>query len=245
LRPDSGPSALAALEARPGYRVQRVLADRVNFVVEEDGRASVYGKVYEKPTLRARLCQRAGRDPGLREAVLLESLGRSGVPVPAVVAGGRLADGRSFVATRAVEGALPLDDALRRGAIRAGADRRAALVRLARAVRRLHDAGFVHRDLYLCHVLLSAGGRLVVIDWGRALKRRRLRWRVKDLAALHASAPPGIVTARDSLRFLREYLGKRVSLRPWARRVARKAARYRSHVPRRRGAAPRAAAGVP
>jgi tRNA A-37 threonylcarbamoyl transferase component Bud32 len=64
--------------------------------------------------------------------------------------------------------------------------------RLAGMVRRLHQAGYVHRDLYASHVFLDAsGGRddLYLIDLARMFRPRviKRRWFVKDLAQLKYS----------------------------------------------------------
>ncbi|MCK6483181.1 MAG: hypothetical protein HUU22_07015 [Phycisphaerae bacterium] len=84
--------------------------------------------------------------------------------------------------------------------------------RLARLVRRMHAHGLFHRDLYLSHVFVDftpAGPRCSLIDLARLRRARRrdFRWRIKDLAALEYSSPPGVVHRADRLRFLREYLG--------------------------------------
>jgi heptose I phosphotransferase len=103
---------------------------------------------------------------------------------------------------------------------RAGADpseippwteRREIIRQLALLVGHLHRNGLFHRDLYLCHVFLTrnADGRIVLrlIDLARMLEnpRRWRRWRIKDLAGLDHSAPAGLVTRADRLRFLYDY----------------------------------------
>jgi tRNA A-37 threonylcarbamoyl transferase component Bud32 len=65
---------------------------------------------------------------------------------------------------------------------------------LAGLVRRLHAAGYAHRDLYTAHVFADEhAGRLdlYLIDLARVFRPRwrRFRWRVKDLAQLHYSLP--------------------------------------------------------
>lgn len=98
---------------------------------------------------------------------------------------------------------------------------------LAALVARFHAAGFVHRDLYLCHVFLLDPGRgagpagnadsraarpehpeYCLIDLQRMFRPRwrRVRWFVKDLAALDFSAPDGRVGRFDRLRFLARYV---------------------------------------
>jgi len=82
--------------------------------------------------------------------------------------------------------------------------------RLAALVRGLHQAGFVHRDLYTTHLFLDRReGRtdLYLVDLARlfAPRWRTFRWRAKDLAQLKFSMPREWVAAQwDS--FLRQYL---------------------------------------
>ena len=93
--------------------------------------------------------------------------------------------------------------------------RRKRLERLARFVARFHRAGFVHRDLYLSHLFMDAGGADVagegefcLIDLQRVFRPRwrRRRWVVKDLAALNFSTPLERVNARERMRFLYRYV---------------------------------------
>ena len=108
---------------------------------------------------------------------------------------------------------------------------------LARAVARLHAAGWYHRDLYLSHWLLTSAG-LALVDVGRARRELapRRRWFIKDIAALQHSCPAA-VSARARLRFLALYLDARGiashdERRSFARAVLAKAARIAAHVPR-------------
>jgi len=123
---------------------------------------------------------------------------------------------------------------------------------LARLVRRFHASGFVHRDLYLCHILVrpqpSANPILHLIDLQRVERQRRgVRRRriVKDLAALLFSSWPSpathicsrVFTDADRLCFAREYF-ETPHLMPQQkcliRRVVRKARRIARHEQRRR-----------
>ena len=66
--------------------------------------------------------------------------------------------------------------------------------KLIELVRGMHSSGLVHRDLYASHIFLQDhDGRieLFLIDVARVFrpKRRKFRWRVKDLAQLKYSAP--------------------------------------------------------
>jgi hypothetical protein len=114
---------------------------------------------------------------------------------------------------------------------------------LAASVRRLHAAGWCHRDLYLCHVFVSgsdASRRFVLIDLQRAFRPRllRRRWQVKDLAALNYSAPSGLISRAMRLRFLKAYLDCGGPLcaahQTLARRIARKTQRIARHDASRR-----------
>ena len=76
----------------------------------------------------------------------------------------------------------------------------------------MHGAGLHHQDFYLGHLMLSQSQSdlIYVIDLGRVQKHARLsrRWIVKDLAQLDFSAS---ATPVERLRFLREYLGRRLT----------------------------------
>ena len=81
---------------------------------------------------------------------------------------------------------------------------------LAEFIRKFHDTGFRHRDLYLCHIFYSQSGRFTLIDLHRCFrpKFRSSRFRLKDLAQLYYSAPGKIISKTDRLRFYLRYAGK-------------------------------------
>jgi hypothetical protein len=170
--------------------------------------------------------------------------------------GGAVRD--TLLLTEAVQGE-PLHRWLRRGP--APADRRRVLGRLARLVRRLHEAGFSHRDLKAPNVLVAPtsgpDARPVLVDLdglrgGRPVSARR---RARDLMRLSVSLDEaGLGRRTDRLRFLRTYLGRpgcpremavlgrrrggaRLArrLRRWWRRIARLSAR-KIEVLKRKGA---------
>lgn len=92
-------------------------------------------------------------------------------------------------------------------------DQRGRLIRdVARIARKMHGAGLHHQDFYLGHLMQSQDNHdtIYVIDLGRVQKHRHLsrRWIVKDLAQLDYSASP---SPQERLRFLREYLGRRLT----------------------------------
>jgi heptose I phosphotransferase len=95
--------------------------------------------------------------------------------------------------------------------------------RLARFIAAFHQTGMCHRDLYLCHVFVDLDEHAVrppvfsIIDLARthAPRLRRMRWLLKDLGQLDASARRMGATRTDRVRFLLAYLG----LEPGAARV--------------------------
>jgi len=84
---------------------------------------------------------------------------------------------------------------------------------LARLVSRLHQCGYVHRDLYLSHIFHDPAAPLEaslhLIDLQRVFRPEGAgrRWIVKDLAALNYSVPRRLVRRTDRLRWLTYYLG--------------------------------------
>lgn len=170
------------------------------------------------------------------EARLLGRLHEKGLPVPEPVAFG-LRMRRGVLLTRA----LPEGRTLEEIVVHGNPDRE-ELSRLAREaaalVRKLHDHGVNHRDLYLGHVLVGGDGNLYLVDLGRAEKRVRVPRRrvVKDLAALDFSTPGRV--ADDTLRreFLETYLGPAATprrLRRLAAAVRRKSTMIRRHAERK------------
>ena len=146
----------------------------------------------------------------LREARTLQALERDGIPAPRWLAAGSDED-ETFLLLEAVEGTT-LADAL------ADPARRRPLARaMGRLLARLHDAGWVHADLWSKHVLVDAEGGLVLLDWQRA--RRSESARLRDLASLDATLDDSRAGLRDRLALLRAYLGKGATVRPLAASV--------------------------
>ena len=81
----------------------------------------------------------------------------------------------------------------------------------ARIVRKLHEAGLNHQDLYLGHLFYHPENPMSIIDVQRVEKRDELplRYRIKDLAQLYYSAQvTGNISRADCLRFFLTYLNK-------------------------------------
>lgn len=160
---------------------------------------------------------------------------RLGLPTLTPIACGESA-GCSFLMTEALEPAVRLDHWLSSPARSGRTNRRQLAQRLAIMIRRMHDAGWHHQDLYLCHVLqVPAADReeLHLIDLGRVRRHSQLRaqhWIVKDLAQLNYSAR--LVAPSERMYFLKTYLDrKRLRSRDkrLVRSILRKSARIDSH----------------
>jgi serine/threonine protein kinase len=83
---------------------------------------------------------------------------------------------------------------------------------LAAFSRRLHESGWFHRDLYLCHIFIVEGSgkfELALVDLARMFRPRwRVeRWQIKDLAQLNFSAPTKYFSRTMRLRFAKVYFG--------------------------------------
>ena len=181
--------------------------------------------------------------PGRREWENILRFREAGLPTMMPVAAGDeakgLRRGRSFSLTLEIKEATPLDRFLDENL---GHDRfqfkRRLISGVADMARRMHGAGFSHRDFYLCHLFFrprgNGGTALNVIDLQRVGRRRRVtrHRRVKDLASLNFSAKTSFVTRTDRLRFLLAYLGLRRPdgrARRLAARVDRKTRRIARH----------------
>jgi heptose I phosphotransferase len=91
--------------------------------------------------------------------------------------------------------------------------KRRLIEHVAVLARDMHDAGVVHRDFYLYHLLADCAAlarediRLTLIDLHRARVGKRVSryWRVRDLGALMFWCLDRPMTQRDYLRFVRIY----------------------------------------
>ena len=94
--------------------------------------------------------------------------------------------------------------------------KRRLVVAAARFVRRLHEIGLAHRDLYICHLLINRRKwaarevELAVLDLHRARLQSPIShfWRCRDLAALLFSTLHLNLSRFSQLRFVRLYAGR-------------------------------------
>ena len=113
---------------------------------------------------------------------------------------------RSCMVARWVDGP-PLDELWR---ARRGAARRSLTIGFADYLRNLHAAGLYPQDLRAANVLVARENPplFVLVDLDRVRRYRRLSWRRrrKNVVQVHRSVGRG-APRRESLRFLRRYLG--------------------------------------
>jgi hypothetical protein len=131
-------------------------------------------------------------------------LQRAGIRTADLVAYGEdcgpLWENFSFIITEAAPG-KPLSESFVR------------LDELARAIRKMHDAGLFTPDLFARHIFVD-GDRFTLIDMARLDNGPASR----DLAALNVTAPVRFVSAKTRVRFLKVY-GRPELFREIERRV--------------------------
>lgn len=193
--------------------VKAKLAERQTLKHTLPDGCTVYIKRYPKLRKPGLLKLAAGPSPARREWMALTMLGHAGVPTIKPLALLEQCEGRhvtrAALITLGLDAPQTLEDVFRAGAVPAA--RKHAITReLARITRKMHDAGINHRDYYLVHIRVGPGDKLFVTDLNRADLRKTVpeRWIVKDLAALHFSAPAHSVSRADRARFVAAYTGK-------------------------------------
>jgi len=273
----AGLSTLDALMAFEGGEMYRVGPGRRTVRAELADPAGAARVVYIKRHDRVPWQTKIRRTLGLgdpislaeHEARNLVRLMDAGIPtVRCAAVGWEFTNGgrgeRSCLVTEELAGAVQADVYCERQFGSAGDQgkitaRRRWIRALARLARQFHASGFVHRDFYLCHVLVRPvparrDYALHLIDLQRMLRFRGgvpasprgvpERWIVKDLAALVFSSWPSpatfvrseVFTNTDRMRFAREYFGTdRLSAAQKAlvRRAIRKARRIAARETRR------------
>lgn len=219
-------------------------------------KATLYLKRYEKPPLLLQtknfLAHRTVASCAMLERETSRKLSGAGISTPRVIAYGQqmrhLSERRSFIITEQLADAESLEKKLP-DYFHAGASagniklRRRFITELAEFVKRFHETGFRHRDLYLCHIFHGKDGHFHLIDLARAFKPALLsqRYRAKDIAQLYYSAPAKYFSASDRLRFFLKYAKHRrleQSDKEFVLKVLRKANRMAHHDKKQGRAAP-------
>jgi tRNA A-37 threonylcarbamoyl transferase component Bud32 len=210
----------------------------------------VFLKRYEAEYLSAgrrllrRLGWRSAQDEAQREWEGLEAVRALGIATATPVAFGQERQGglvtRSFLMTAEIVGGVDGERYMRS---LSAPERGPFLGRLAELAKRLHGAGWVHKDLYVSHVLVAPGSgsgaepTLFLIDLQRLIQPAswRERWQVKDLGALAYSALKAGASPRDLLRAWQLYCGTKDFNRAQlseARRVLRRVAWLKTRTPK-------------
>jgi len=156
---------------------------------------------------------------GKAEVQTAETLREAGINTPKTVAFGekwvRIFERGSFTITEKIPDAEALERQLPEYCTKL-ADKenirlkRDFINRLAQFVKKFHETGFRHRDLYFSHMFYDNGGNFHLIDLSRTFRPTILseRFRRKDLAQLFYSAPGKNFTRTDRLRFYLAYCGR-------------------------------------
>jgi hypothetical protein len=145
-----------------------------------------------------------------------KELGNMNIRIPQTIAyGGQwtgLFEKRSFIITLEIPNAHSLETTLPNCfTVQDFKEKKRFILKLADFIRRFHNTGYRHRDLYLCHIFLSEKETLYLIDLHRTFKPKLLgkRYKVKDLAQLHYSSPADKITLSDRIRFYLAYTQKK------------------------------------
>jgi len=192
----------------------------------------------------------------LREWENIRMFHRVHLPTVTPVAAGMKQRGifsrESFLLTKGLEGTIRLEDLIPEHFApplppEVFLEKRALIRQLALLTQKMHNSGFNHRDFYLCHILARKDGaqawELFICDLHRVDRRKKvgMRWRVKDLAALNYSAPGKLVSARDRICFLKQYLNRENldhEARSFIMKIVRRTTRMKRHNVKRTHAGP-------
>jgi heptosyltransferase-2 len=228
---------------------------RVQFEINSPA-TKLFLKRYDRPPILSQLknwlAHRRRISCAMCNVETAEKLAVAGISVPNTISYGEkwglVFEKRSFVITEQIPNASSLESKLpacfdnsgnteniktKRDFIRCSAD----------FVRRFHDAGFRHRDLYLSHIFYDNNNNFYLIDLARTFKPLLLmeRFRVKDIAQLHYSAPAKNFSATDRLRFYLRY-SKKTKLantdKSFIKKVVEKSLRMAKHDKKHGRAAP-------
>jgi serine/threonine protein kinase len=225
---------------------------RIEFQIYPPGRiespaVTVFLKRYDHPPVMTQLknwlSSKKRVSCAFAEVEAAQKLAAIGINTPRMIAWGQLwgvfFEKRSFAAIEEIREGQSLERSLP-GFFNEPATKENLILRrqfirqLASFIRKFHDTGYRHRDLYLCHIFRVPDGRFYLIDLARVFKPALFgeMYRIKDIAQLHYSAPAKYFSKTDRLRFLRAYLGREklsAGDKSFVRRVTGKAKRMARH----------------
>lgn len=181
---------------------------------------TVFLKRYDRPPilvqLRNWLASRGRKNCAALDFESANKLNGIGVSTPKTICYGQqwnmLFEKRSFIITEKILKAQSLEQKLpdffdAPVTVENTKLRKDFICQLAAFVKKIHESGFRHRDLYLCHIFYSDTRQFYLIDLARVFKPNFFarRFRVKDIAQLHYSAPGRYFSKTDRLRFYYSY----------------------------------------
>lgn len=208
---------------------------------------TVFLKRYDRPPLTVQLVNWLNHRK-IRSCAALDfepssELNAAGINTPQVLLYGEqramIFEKRSFVITQKIADADSLERRLPKCFTAPATAEKIKLKKnfiteLAGFVRKFHQTGYRHRDLYFSHIFCNNSGDFYLIDLARAFKPLLFteRFRIKDIAQVHYSAPAEHFSGTDRLRFYLHYSGHG-KLTPkdktFIRRVIRKAGKMAAH----------------
>jgi heptosyltransferase-2 len=195
---------------------------RIEFQIESPA-VTLFLKRYDRPPMAVQLknwmSAKKQTSCAYAEADSARNLKASGVNVAKMVAWGEswgpVFENRSFIITEKIPDGVPLERGLpeffNSQPTAENLKIRQRFIRdLAGFIRKFHETGYRHRDLYLCHIFRVPDGRFFLIDLARAFRPAMLdaRYRIKDLAQLNHSAPAQYFSNTDKMRFYITYTGE-------------------------------------
>jgi hypothetical protein len=179
-------------------------------------------KRYDKPPMLAQwrnfLASKKLSSCAYAEVNAAKNLQALGINVPKMIAWGQqfgmIFEKRSFVTIEKIPEGVSLERGLPEfynspPTFENVKSRRDFIRDLALFIRKFHDTGYRHRDLYFSHIFWASGRRFYLIDLARTFKPVLFgkRFRVKDLAQLNYSAPKRYFSNTDRMRFYVAYAG--------------------------------------
>ncbi len=196
---------------------------RMEFVISSPP-TTVFLKRYDSPPifvqLKSWLLHRRRISCALCDFEPAQKLAAAGVNTPKSVACGQqwgiFFEKRSFIITEKIPRAESIERKLPACFTAAAAVenlrlRRDFIARLAAFIKKFHQTGFRHRDLYFSHIFYGDEGKFYLIDLARVFKPGLFaeRFRIKDIAQIYYSAPAAYFSRTDRLRFYRALTGRR------------------------------------
>jgi len=233
----------------PGGSVIPKYRSRLQFEIDRPAK-TLFMKRYDRPVMSAQIKNWFWH--GDRKSMMscdldpVEILASAGIRTPRAIAWGEqwglLFEKRSFIITEKIQDAeslekrLPpcLEEDVQHRWTSSIVGRRQFIRELGEFARKFHGTGYRHRDFYLCHIFYGNDGTFYLIDLQRVFKPGlpAERYRIKDIAQLHYSAPGGVFSRTDRLRFYKAYAGKSCLDRrdkTFIRKVIHKAERMARH----------------